>query len=81
MADHCPFLNRKDARCASAFTLNGLSHTFAHCFSDYATCPTYAQLLGERRRLRAEAGSRFVTLTIARRQPPTARPMRMPAAA
>ncbi|MEM8875669.1 MAG: hypothetical protein AAGD32_15595 [Planctomycetota bacterium] len=62
MADHCPFVNRDDKRCSNAFRLNRLSFTYSHCFSDYATCPTYAQLLDERREARAKAA--FVTLRV-----------------
>ena len=46
---HCPFLNRSDARCGSHFSLTGLGSAFDHCFGSYGACPTYRELLDERR--------------------------------
>jgi hypothetical protein len=48
-ADHCPFLNRADSRCAEHFTIDGLHHAFEHCFDRYKQCRTYVELLVERR--------------------------------
>jgi hypothetical protein len=48
-ADHCPFLNRADSRCADHFTIEGLHHAFEHCFDRYKQCRTYVELLVERR--------------------------------
>jgi len=52
---HCPFLNRTDSRCGSHFTLERLEHAFAYCFDRYNACPTYLELLVERRVRRGEA--------------------------
>jgi hypothetical protein len=46
---HCPFLNRDDARCAKQFTVGHMEHAFRHCFGSYKACPTYLELLVERR--------------------------------
>ncbi|MGH7214073.1 MAG: hypothetical protein ACREIT_04860 [Tepidisphaeraceae bacterium] len=46
---HCPFLNRSDDRCAEHFKLDHLSHAYKHCFDRYTACPTYIELLCERR--------------------------------
>ena len=50
---HCPFLNRADTRCSRHFSLDDLEHAFDHCFDRYKTCPTYLELLVERRVRRA----------------------------
>ena len=59
MSDHCPFLNRSDARCSEFFNLDHLQHAFKFCFDRYATCPVYAEQLAERqgRRQAAAAGA------------------------
>jgi hypothetical protein len=54
-ADHCPFLNRADTRCADHFTIDGLHHAFEHCFDRYKQCRTYVELLVERRVKRGSA--------------------------
>src|SRR4051812_27247677 len=54
-AQHCPFLNRSDGRCAAHFSLLSLSEAFEQCFDQYATCVVYRELLLERRIRRAEA--------------------------
>ncbi len=46
---HCPFLNRNDARCAERFTVGHMQHAFRYCFEHYKACPTYLELLVERR--------------------------------
>ncbi len=46
---HCPFLNRSDARCAERFNVGHMQHAFRHCFATYKACPTYLELLVERR--------------------------------
>ena len=57
MSDHCPFLNRSDARCSEYFRLSHLQHAFKYCFNEYQTCPVYAQQLAERQERRAAAAS------------------------
>jgi hypothetical protein len=47
--DHCPFLNRSDARCSKNFSLDRLNNTYDYCFGEYAACSTYLELLVERR--------------------------------
>lgn len=49
MGQHCPFLNRADARCSEAFNLDRLDHAFKYCFGRYTSCPIYVELLIERR--------------------------------
>jgi hypothetical protein len=56
---HCPFLNRSDARCAGYLSLDRLGHALRHCFGQYASCATYVELLVERR-ARRNAGERGV---------------------
>lgn len=51
---HCPFLNRSDARCAERFQVVHLQHAFRYCFQTYKACPTYLELLVERRVRRVE---------------------------
>ena len=51
--DHCPFLNRSDARCSAHFSLNHLDDAFDHCFDRYQSCRVYLELLKERRDRRA----------------------------
>jgi hypothetical protein len=55
MSDHCPFLNRSDARCSEYFRLSHLQHAFKFCFDQYQACPVYAQQLAERQERRAAA--------------------------
>ena len=55
--DHCPFLNRADARCSQNFHLDSLGHAFRHCFGQFKACPTYIELLVERRVKRVMAGA------------------------
>ncbi len=55
MSDHCPFLNRSDARCSDYFRLSHLQHAFKYCFDEYHSCPVYAQQLAERQERRAVA--------------------------
>ena len=54
-AEHCPFLNRSDARCSQIFNLRGLEHAYKFCFGNYETCPRYQQLLSERQGKRSAA--------------------------
>ena len=54
--DHCPFLNRSDARCSAHFSLNHLDDAFEQCFDRYQSCAVYRELLKERRDRRAAAG-------------------------
>jgi hypothetical protein len=53
-ARHCPFLNRDDDRCSSSFQVGRLDHAFRHCFGNYAACPSYLELLVERRIRRSQ---------------------------
>jgi hypothetical protein len=46
---HCPFLNRSDYRCSNHFSLDKLDAAFDHCFGEYQACPTYLEMLDERR--------------------------------
>jgi hypothetical protein len=46
---HCPFLNRADYRCSNHFSLDKLDRAFDHCFGEYQSCPTYREMLSERR--------------------------------
>ncbi|CAN5619039.1 hypothetical protein BH09PLA1_BH09PLA1_09020 [soil metagenome] len=55
VADHCPFLNRRDARCGEHMSIQGLDHAFDYCFGRYQGCPVYFQMLIERRARRGEA--------------------------
>ena len=57
MSDHCPFLNRSDARCSEYFRLSHLQHAFKYCFNEYQACPVYAQQLAERQERRAAAAA------------------------
>ncbi len=67
---HCPFLNRKDERCAEHFSVGRMQHAFDHCFASYATCPTYRELF-EERTIRRDAASEFVPMTISGQPVPT----------
>jgi hypothetical protein len=55
---HCPFLNRSDARCSTNFSLEQLDNAYDYCFGSYAKCSVYLELLVERRlrRVREAAG-------------------------
>ena len=79
-AHHCPFLNRSDRRCATCFSLKGLSSAYSFCFGQYQGCPVYLELLVERRvrRIRAshlnlsiagpaDAKTHFVEIPLANR--------------
>ena len=46
---HCPFLNRADTRCSNHFGLDRLDRAFDHCFGAYQSCPTYQEMMSERR--------------------------------
>ena len=61
--EHCPFLNRSDARCAENFNIDHLQHAFKFCFGRYKACTTYVELLVERRMRRNEAAERMHALT------------------
>jgi hypothetical protein len=67
--DHCPFLNRADTRCSQNFQLDSLGHAFRHCFGQFKTCPTYIELLVERRikRVTAEHAHRTFHIPLAAR--------------
>lgn len=56
-ADHCPFLNRRDARCGEHMSLDGLHHAFDYCFGAYRECPAYLALLSERLARRGQAAN------------------------
>jgi hypothetical protein len=53
---HCPFLNRADARCANHFSVDRLGYAFDFCFGSYKNCPTYLEMLVERRVRQANDG-------------------------
>jgi hypothetical protein len=53
---HCPFLNRADARCANHFSVDRLGYAFDYCFGQYKNCPTYLEILVERRVRQANDG-------------------------
>ena len=72
---HCPFLNRSDARCGAHFSLETLDSAFEQCFGCYASCPTYHELLGERRDRHAEQGLRPGAMSY----PPQVIQVRLPA--
>ena len=57
--EHCPFLNRSDARCSDNFNIDHLQHAFKFCFGRYKACPSYLELLVERRIRRSEAAERM----------------------
>ena len=57
--EHCPFLNRSDARCSDNFNIDHLQHAFKFCFGRYKVCPAYLDLLVERRVRRSEAAERL----------------------
>jgi hypothetical protein len=57
--DHCPFLNRSDARCSRNFSLDRLNNTYDYCFGEYAACSTYLELLVERRVRRLQESVRW----------------------
>jgi hypothetical protein len=57
--DHCPFLNRSDARCSKNFSLDRLNNTYDYCFGEYAACSTYLELLVERRVRRLQGSVRW----------------------
>lgn len=67
---HCPFLNREDDRCADHFQVTHLQHAFRYCFNNFKACPTYLELLVERRvrQVQAQHGQidvQAVQLTVA----------------
>jgi hypothetical protein len=58
---HCPFLNRADSRCANHFSLDKLDRAFDHCFGAYQSCPTYSEMLSERRDRQSAEGHRVTS--------------------
>jgi hypothetical protein len=71
---HCPFLNRNDARCVRHFSVNRLQHAFDHCFNDYGACPSYQEMLSERKA--EHSAQQVVTVTIAGRHVATFQQLR-----
>jgi hypothetical protein len=59
---HCPFLNRADSRCSNHFSLDKLDSAFDHCFGQYKSCASYAEMLSERQ-MRGEPVSVFRTVS------------------
>ena len=55
--EHCPFLNRSDARCSENFNIDHLQHAFRFCFGRYKACTTYVELLVERRLRRGDVAA------------------------
>lgn len=43
----CPFVDKRDPRCAGHLSLENISSAFAHCADQYTECPVYRQLLSE----------------------------------
>lgn len=43
----CPFVDKRDQRCAGHLSLENISSAFAHCADQYEQCPVYGQLLSE----------------------------------
>jgi hypothetical protein len=72
---HCPFLNRADSRCADRFHIDNLASAYQYCFDKYKHCPTYLELLSERRTRRGEGADDArgdlvqVTITASARNP------------
>jgi hypothetical protein len=82
---HCPFLNREDSRCANHFSLEKLDRAFDHCFGQYQVCPTYQEMLGERRERQLDEHSGltrtvvYANLTVRKRPAHvTVNPVRVP---
>lgn len=47
----CPYLDRRDARCAGFLTLTNISEAFRRCASAYDSCIIYHEIrLADRRR-------------------------------
>ena len=40
----CPYLDRRDVRCARLLTLSDLSETFRRCAGDYESCTVYHRI-------------------------------------
>lgn len=40
----CPYLERRDARCASLLTLTNLCEAFRLCAGNHESCTTYQQI-------------------------------------
>lgn len=40
----CPFLERRDRRCARRFNLNRLAEIFDNCLGEYESCQTYHEI-------------------------------------
>jgi len=79
---HCPFLNRSDYRCSNHFSLDKLEAAFDHCFGTYQACPTYLEMLGERKSRQQELTGRVVYATLTVRTRPahvTVNSVRLPA--
>jgi hypothetical protein len=55
----CPFINRADSRCSQNMTLERLQYAFSHCFGTYHACPSFVELMADRKMRRGEN----VTLT------------------
>ena len=67
---HCPFLNRSDYRCANHFSLDKLDAAFDHCFGAYQACPTYLEMLDERKTRQKELTGAVVYATLTVRTRP-----------
>ena len=67
---HCPFLNRADARCGNHFSLTTMADAFDECFGCYAGCPTYHELLSERRERQEQQGHRPTAMSYPANEPP-----------
>ncbi len=40
----CPYLDRRDARCAALFTLMNIREAFRLCAGDHESCTVYRQI-------------------------------------
>ena len=78
---HCPFLNRSDARCGTHFSLTRLDTAFDQCFGCYASCPTYHEMLAERRTRQQQQGHTPGAVSYAIAQQSTFVQVRVPATA
>lgn len=63
-AYHCPFLNRRDARCGEHLKLDELRHAFQYCFGRPDGCPVFVELSFERRVRQVRASKVEVPLEI-----------------
>ena len=51
----CPYLEKRDARCAPRQSLESIRQAFAYCAGDYASCTIYRQIRRENEESSAKA--------------------------